>query len=230
MTLEDFLHRFGSYIDHGSILAVLIALLAGIIATGICPCTLPVGLGIAGLSGNSGKNNEAKNSGLAISGVFFAGIVVCLTLLGALAGRLGMVLSESFGQFWALAMAIFSLIAAVIAFYGPRLKIGQLQKMRSPGLGGTFIYGFIFSLGTSAAPLLLLISVAAAQASPLRGIILAIAFGIGRGLPFLIVGVFASAVTRFAQLTWLKRSIQLLSACALLFVSYYYIRVFIDLR
>ncbi|GAC1563403.1 MAG: hypothetical protein NVS3B13_38140 [Mucilaginibacter sp.] len=229
MTLEDFFHRFGSYIDHGSILAVIIALFAGVIATGICPCTLPVGLGIAGLAGNTSQNKETNN-GVAIAGAFFAGIVVCLTLLGALAGRLGMVLSESFGQFWALAMAIFSLVAAVIAFYGPQLKIGQLQKMRSPGLGGTFIYGFVFSLGTSAAPLLLLISVAAAQASPLRGIILAVAFGVGRGLPFLIVGVFASAITRLAQLTWLRRSIQVLSAFALLFVSYYYIRVFIDLR
>jgi cytochrome c-type biogenesis protein len=58
-------------------------------------------------------------------------------------------------------------------------------------LVGSFLYGFIFSLGTSAAPLLLLLTVAAAQARPEYGFILALAFGIGRGLPFLLAGIFA---------------------------------------
>jgi cytochrome c-type biogenesis protein len=45
----------------------------------------------------------------------------------------------------------------------------------------------------------------------------------------LLVGVFAGAVSRLAQLTWLRRSIQVIGGCALLFVSYYYVRTFIDL-
>ncbi len=53
---------------------------------------------------------------------------------------------------------------------------------------------------------------------------------IGRGLPFLIVSAFAGAVTKFAQLTWLRRSIQIVSGLALLFVCYYYVKVFIDLQ
>jgi cytochrome c-type biogenesis protein len=57
-----------------------------------------------------------------------------------------------------------------------------------------------------------------------------LAFGIGRGLPFLIVSAFAGAVTKFAQLTWLRRSIQIVSGVALLFVCYYYVKVFIDLQ
>jgi cytochrome c-type biogenesis protein len=78
--------------------------------------------------------------------------------------------------------------------------------------------------------LLLLLSVAAATANPVYGFILALAFGIGRGLPFLIVSAFAGAVTKFAQLTWLRKSIQIVSGVALLFVCYYYVRVFIDLQ
>ncbi len=50
-----------------------------------------------------------------------------------------------------------------------------------------------FSLGTSAAPLLLLLSVAAAKQTQFMVFILALAFGIGRGLP-LIVSAFAGAV------------------------------------
>lgn len=61
--------------------------------------------------------------------------------------------------------------AAVTAFWGPRLRVQKLASMRRPGLIGTFLYCFIFSLGTSAAPLLLL-TVAAAQARPEYGFIL----------------------------------------------------------
>lgn len=228
MTLEEFLQNFGSSLPEGSIISLGVALLAGIVASGVCPCTLPVGLGIAGLVSSNADGRTSRNS-FWIAVAFFAGIVVNLTILGALGGRLGLILTESFGRYWALGMALISLIAAIVAFYGPRMKINKLAALRKPGIGGTFIYGFIFSLGTSAAPLLLLFTIAAATASPFYGLALAFAFGLGRGLPFLIVGFFAGAISRFAQLTWLRKSIQVVSGLALLFVSFYYAEAFINL-
>ena len=228
MSLEQFIHQFSQSLAQGSILSLLIAAGAGMITTGVCPCTLPVGLGIAGLVSS---NTETKsNKGFMIALAFFCGIVVCLSILGALAGRLGIFLTETFGQYWAISMAVISAVAAVFAFYGPRLTTTRLANIRKPGIGGSFVYGLIFSLGTSAAPLLLLLSVAAAIANPIYGFILAFVFAIGRGLPFLIVSAFAGAVTKFAQLTWLRRSIQMMSGLALLYVCYYYVRVFIDLQ
>lgn len=228
MSLEHFIEQFRNVVCEGSFYSLIIAALAGIISTGVCPCTLPVGLGIAGLVSS---NSESKsNKGFIIALAFFCGIIVCLATLGALAGQLGILLTETFGQYWALAMAVISAIAAVIAFYGPRLKVNRLASLRKPGIGGTFLYGLIFSLGTSAAPLLFLLSVAASNTNPLYGFLLALFFGIGRGLPFLIVSVFAGAVTKFAQLTWLRKTIKIVSGFALLFVSYYYIKVFINLQ
>lgn len=228
MTLEGFLEAFAPGFSEGLLLPMGLALLAGVVASGVCPCTLPVGLGMAGLVSNTSQGQSGR-SGFQIAAAFFFGIVVNLALLGALAGRLGAILTETFGRYWALGMAILSLFAAILAFYGPRLRENQLASLRKPGIGGTFTYGFIFSLGTSAAPLLLLLSVAAAQASALYGLLLALAFGLGRGLPFLVVGVFAGAVSRLAQLTWLRRTIRVLSGAALLFVGYYYARIFVDL-
>jgi cytochrome c-type biogenesis protein len=228
MSLEKFVEQFSHALADGSFFSLLIAAVAGIISTGVCPCTLPVGLGIAGLVSSNTENKS--NKGFMIALAFFCGIVVCLAMLGALAGRLGVFLTETFGQYWALSMALISAIAAVLAFYGPRLNVAKLAAIRRPGVGGSFVYGLVFSLGTSAAPLLLLLSVAAAKANPIYGFLLALSFGIGRGLPFLVVSAFAGAVTKFAQLTWLRRSIQIVSGLALLFVSYYYIKVFIDLQ
>ncbi|HVK97697.1 MAG TPA: cytochrome c biogenesis protein CcdA [Flavisolibacter sp.] len=228
MSLEQFIQQFSESLAQGSVLSLLIAAGAGVITTGVCPCTLPVGLGIAGLVSSNTENKS--NRGFMIALAFFLGIVVCLSVLGALAGRLGIFLTETFGQYWALSMAVISAVAALLAFYGPRLTKSRLANMRKPGIGGSFVYGLIFSLGTSAAPLLLLLSVAAATANPVYGFILALVFAIGRGLPFLIVSAFAGAVTKFAQLTWLRKSIQIVSGLALLYVCYYYINVFIDLQ
>lgn len=228
MTLESFLRSFGDTVPHGAFWSVLgIAFLGGIVASAVCPCTLPVGMGMAGVVGTS--ESQSRRSGFAIATAFFAGIVVNLTVLGVLAGRLGGILTESFGRYWALAMALISLLAAIFAFRGPRMDIDTLAALRKPGLAGAFVYGFIFSLGTSAAPLLVLLAVAAGQGSATQGLFLSFAFGIGRGFPFLIVGIFAGALMRLARISLWRRTIQIVSGCALMVVSLYYFRAFANL-
>lgn len=228
MTLESFLRSFGDTVPHGAFGAVLgIAFLGGIVASAVCPCTLPVGMGMAGVVGTS--ETQSRRSGFAIATAFFAGIVVNLTVLGALAGRLGAVLTEAFGRYWAITMAVISLIAAILAFLGPRLDVDKLAALRRPGLAGAFGYGFFFSLGTSAAPLLVLLTIAAGQASALYGLLLSFAFGLGRGFPFLLVGIFAGALMRLARVSSWRRGIQFASGCALVLVSLYYVRAFVAL-
>lgn len=225
MTLDEFLRQFGSSLDGGvSLIALGIVFLAGIVASAVCPCTLPVGLGVASVAGAS--EAESKRSGLKIAAAFFVGIVVNLTVLGALAGRLGALLTERFGGYWALGMALLSLIAAVVAFRGARLNIDQLAGWRRRGVSGAFGYGFVFSLGTSVAPLLLLLTVSAATRNPAEGLLLAFTFGVGRGIPFLLAGLVASAITGFTRLSAWRQPIQVISGIALLFVSAYYANTF----
>lgn len=145
------------------------------------------------------------------------------------AGRSFWRLTLSFGKYWALAMAIISAMAAAIAFYGPYLRVTQLEALRRPGIGGSFLYGVLFTLGTSAAPLLLVLSIAAAKGNVIFGLFLASAFGLGRGLPFLIAGLFGGLITSMAKLSWLRKSIQIMSGFALLFVCGYYIRIYLIL-
>lgn len=228
MTLEEFLRRFGSALVGHPFWGLGIVLVAGVVASAVCPCTLPVGLGIAGMAGAS--ESKSRRTGFMIAIAFFLGILVNLVIVGGLAGRLGGLLTETFGRYWSLAMAVMSLGAAVLAFRGTRLKIDQLGALRRPGLAGAFLYGFVFSLGTSVAPLLLLLTFAAAQRSSENGVVLAFAFGLGRGLPFLLVGLFAGAVMRLARFTLWRRAIEMVSGCALLFVAFYYARVFVALR
>lgn len=227
MTLEEFLRSFGGSLPHGSFAALGVACVAGIVSSAVCPCTLPMGVGIAGVAGAA--EGQSRRRGFLIALSFFGGIVLSLTLLGALAGRLGALLTESFGRYWSLSMALLSLGAALVTFFGARLKVDQLTALRRPGLTGAFGYGFVFSLGTSAAPLLFLLTVAAAQARPEQGLLLAFVFGLGRGLPFLLVGLFAGTVMRLSRLGAWRRTVQVASGCALLFVSAYYARAYVAL-
>ena len=107
-------------------------------------------LGVAGLA--SASESRLRHGGLQIATAFFAGIVISVTILGALAAQAGALATETFGRSWALAMAALSLAAAVLAFWWPRTKIDSLTAWRRPGVLGAFGYGLVFSLGTSVAP------------------------------------------------------------------------------
>ena len=60
MSLEQFIQQFSQSLAQGSALSLLIAAGAGMITTGVCPCTLPVGLGIAGLVSCNTENKSNK--------------------------------------------------------------------------------------------------------------------------------------------------------------------------
>ncbi|MEX2493559.1 MAG: hypothetical protein WD425_17550 [Nitrospirales bacterium] len=79
MTLDAFLHQFASSLPDGSVFAFGIAFLAGIVASAVCPCTVPVGLGVAGVVGSS--EMESRRSDFLIATAFCVGIVINLTIL-----------------------------------------------------------------------------------------------------------------------------------------------------
>lgn len=227
MTLEQFLQPLSSGLSHNVAAAFGITFAGGILASAICPCTLPMGIGVAGFAGAS--QVRSRYGGLQISAAFFAGIVLSLTALGVAAGRLGALATESFGRNWALGMAVLSLLAAAFALWWPPMPIDRLTAWRRPGVVGAFAYGVVFSLGTSVAPFLLLLTIAAAEGRPEIGLMLAFIFGLGRGLPFLLAGMAGSILTGFTRLGLWSRTVQFVSAAALLAVSVYYANVFVEL-
>lgn len=227
MTLDAAFESIGAGLGAGLLPALGTTLLAGILASAVCPCTLPVGLSVAGVAGAS--EAQARHSGLAIAVAFFLGIVISLTGLGLIAGQLGALATEAFGRNWALVMSGISLAAALVAFLWPRMQTERLTAWRQPGIFGAFGYGLIFSVGTSVAPLLLLLAVAAAAGAPQYSLLLAFVFGVGRGLPFLLAGAAGSTMTRFTRLGIWGRPIQIASGIALLFVAWYYADVYMAL-
>ena len=117
MIVEEFLKTYAEVLLHGSWLVVGIALVAGLLSSAICPFTVPVGLGVVGVVGTA--ESRARGSGFPIAMAFFAGLVLSLTALGALAGVLGFVATQAIGQWWMLIMAALAFVAALAVLAGP---------------------------------------------------------------------------------------------------------------
>lgn len=93
-------------------------------------------------------------------------------------------------------------------------------------MSGAFLYGLTYTLATvttGAGPLLLLLTIAAAMGRPLYGAVLSFAYGIGRGAPFLILGIFAGAVGAWlTRMEKMRRAAEMVSGLALIVIGGYF--------
>lgn len=223
MIIEEFLKTYAAQLLEGSWLVLGVAFVAGLLSSAVCPFTLPVALGVAGVSGTS--EARARGAGLPITMAFFLGLVLSLTGLGAGAGLLGVVATEAFGRYWMGGMACLTLLIALLLVWKPVERMqgeSWFLALRRPGLLGAFLYGVGFSFGTPALSLVLLLSLAAAQQQAAYGAALAFAFGLGRGLPILLLGLFGRALSHLTCRSTGSRQAQWATVILLLLLAGYY--------
>jgi cytochrome c-type biogenesis protein len=136
------------------------------------------------------------------------------------------------GWSWAFAIGVslFSLAAGLAAIFGPAIRryVPDPEIDKRGGIAGAFIYGLLFSIATvttSAGPLLLLLTVAAAIGRPAYGAILSFSYAIGRGVPFLLLGLFAGTVGAWlARLGRVRRIAEVVSGVGLIVLAVYFAR------
>lgn len=162
-----------------------------------------------------------------VSFAFFLGIVLSIVVLGIAAAYLGRLLAG-----WSVAFAVsagaVSLVAGTAALLGPHLRrrvAGPAIQQRA-GVGGAFFYGLTYTLATvttGVGPLLLLLTVAAAVGRPAYGAVLSLAYGVGRGLPFLVLGISAGALGAWvARVERWRRAAEIVSGVALVSIGLYF--------
>ncbi|MGV8907689.1 MAG: cytochrome c biogenesis CcdA family protein [Propionicimonas sp.] len=196
----------------GSVLLALpVALLAGLVSF-FSPCVLPLlpgylsyatGLGAAEItSGHAGRRRVLLGTIGFVSG--FAAVFVAS---GALAGSVGAAL-VSWQRPLTIAAGVLS-IALGLVFTG-WLPLGQstwrLNLSPRLGLAASPLLGIVFGLGWTPCigpALSVVLSLALNEATALRGGVLAFAYAVGLGLPFIVAGL---AFERFAgTANWVKR-------------------------
>ena len=171
---------------------------------------------------------------MALTLAFFAGLVLTLTTLGTIAAVIGRLVTRGSATF-DLGAAVLSALAGLVTLFAPvvRRYVPDPDVRRRRGAAGAFVYGTVYSVATittSAGPLFLLLTVAAAIGRPWYGAGLSFAYGAGRGLPFLALGLIAGRVAAWVdRADRSRRTAEILSGVALLGLAIYFTRLAVRL-
>lgn len=207
--MNDVVEFFTSSVLTGPmVVAIGVALLAGV-ASFVSPCVLPlvpgyVGYlgGMAGGSGRGAARNARPDTRRVLWGtvLFVLGFTAVFVLLGIVFAAAG----AAFARYADIVMRVLGVLVIVLglAFVG---HIPLLQKdtriTMSPrfGLWGAPLLGVTFGLGWSPCigpTLAAVLTLSFGGADPARGAVLALAYCLGLGVPFIVLAVAFTRSTR----------------------------------
>ncbi|MFZ7102908.1 MAG: cytochrome c biogenesis protein CcdA [Peptococcaceae bacterium] len=187
------LDRLTVLLQNGSFGGIFLALGIGII-TSLNPCFLTMLPLIIGYIGGYGAEKRLKSFLLSLS--FVGGLSLTFAALGIVAASLGLIFGRGFG-FWsyltggiAILMGFHLLGLLNLKFPGFPSAAPVLQ-----GYGGAFILGLTFGFVASpcATPVLaVLLTFIASTGKPVYGGLALFAYGLGQGIPLIIIGTCTS--------------------------------------
>ena len=192
-SLMDIPHTLNDALSAGNLIALPLALMGGLVA-GMNPCCLalyPVAAGAC-----CSVQDERIKRPFGTAAAFVLGIAVSVALLGSLAAYIGRVAAVATPVKYAI--ALLPILMGVYRLGWIRLPM-SMPKGCGPGLGGAFGTGLMLSfiIGPCGTPVLAsVLSYAAYRQSFLYGGLLLFVYGVGTGLPVLLVGTASGSVLK----------------------------------
>lgn len=193
--------RTASPAANASLLVLLpAAFLAGLLSF-LSPCTLPILPAYFAFSVQTHRQNVAS-----VTVAFFLGLATTLTVLGASATALSLLLLQNLRHLTLLG-GLMIMAFGVMSLLGKGFAGLQLQERPSVSLAGSYLYGATFALGWTACvgPILgAILTLLATQGIAIaQGALLAFVYALGLGAPLIVLSTFFSRLgrgTRFWQL------------------------------
>jgi cytochrome c-type biogenesis protein len=228
--LEPWLGQGLESLEGGSLLGVILALVAGI-ALGLSPATYPLVPVVVGYAGG-GKNVTRRRAAL-LSLAFVAGITTVYVALGALWGSFGLLLLDLLSRslwLWygigAAALLVMGLrLLGLFHFKVPLLAPPDPETGRRRGVLGAYLLGVPFGLAgcPSCAPILLAVLTAvAASGKPLMGALAMLALGLGQGSVLVAAGAYGGTLTHLNRFARHRLTIERLLGLLLLLAAAYF--------
>jgi cytochrome c-type biogenesis protein len=196
-------------LDGSLVLALPVALLAGLVSF-LSPCVLPLVPGylsyVTGLSG-ADLGSARRGRMVAGTGLFVLGFTAVFVSFGAAFGSLGTWLRE----YDATITVVLGVVTIVMGLAFAGLLPGMQREWRfhqrpSLGLAGAPLLGVVFGLGWTPCigpTLSAILGLSYESSSAVRGAVLAVAYCLGLGLPFLAAAVaYRRALGSFG---WVKQ-------------------------
>ncbi len=223
----DLMQSLQQALDQSSLLVVPLVFLGGA-ATGLNPCvypTIPVLIGYI-----SGQKEQPRWRGLALALTFVFGLAITYVIIGATASFVGSVLGLSKAG-WVYVVAAVCLfvglnMAGLLPLSFSTWAPAQSKWSRLSGFAGALVLGMLFGLVASpcAMPILTLILALIAQKGQVAyGSLLMFTYAVGHGLPLVIIGTVAGALTSLERCTRYSVLIQRVGGWLLVAVGVYFI-------
>jgi cytochrome c-type biogenesis protein len=177
-----------------SFLVMAVLAFAGGVLSFASPCTLPILPAYFAFAFQSGRRHVATNT------IFFMlGLATMFSLLGAGASFIGRFLNDS-ADLLLLFGGSLIVVFGLMSLMGKGFTGFQTEEVEhSTTLGGSYLFGLTFSLGWTSCtgPILgAVLTLAAASASVLHGVMLLFIYALGLGLPLLLVSTLFGRASR----------------------------------
>jgi cytochrome c-type biogenesis protein len=156
----------------------------------LSPCTLPILPAYFAFTFQASRQNVVQ---MTVS--FFLGLATTLTVLGASATAVSLVLLQNLNQI-TLIGGLVIMVFGVLSLLGKGFSGPQIQERPASTALGSYLYGATFALGWTACvgPILgaILTLLATQGVAVVQGAVLAFAYALGLGLPLILVSTFFS--------------------------------------
>lgn len=192
------------------LIAIPVAMLAGVVSFA-SPCVLPLLPGYLSYASGLGARQIADGTGskkLLVGGTlgFVLGFSIVFVLTGAILGGVGAALMSNSRLITVILGIVIVILGAGFAGWLPVPQGWRPSTAPKLGVWASPLLGMVFGLGWTPCigpALSVVLTLALNEGSATRGGVLAFAYAIGLGLPFL---AFAAAFTALApKLDWLRR-------------------------
>lgn len=204
-----------------SMMTIIIIFLGGLL-TSISPCVLSMLPILVGYIGGYSED-VSKLKGFTLSATFVLGLATTFAILGIIAAYFGLIFGQV-GIMWYYILAAVSIIMGLNVLGVIHFNIPGLKRMPVilRGYSGTYLMGLSFGLAAStcATPVLaVIITYVAAQGELLYGSLLLFMYGIGHGVPLIIVGTFTALLKNLPKVQHYTRYINYVSGSILILVG-----------
>ncbi|MFO7695637.1 MAG: cytochrome c biogenesis protein CcdA [Anaerolineae bacterium] len=187
-----------SIIANASVLAFVLTFLAGVV-TSIGPCNaamIPLIMAYVG-----GQKEISRGRSLALSVMFALGLAITLVLLGVIAALLGGIIGVV-GRVWYYVVAVVFIVMGaqwlgIIYLPLPDLAATLRGKVGRRGLLGALLLGLVSGLvasGCATPALAAILTLVMSKGAILYGAGLLLVYGLGRGVPIVILGGLAGLI------------------------------------
>lgn len=219
-------NQFEEAIEQGPLAAAGVALLGGLLVS-LTPCVYPMVAITVSVFGANQSRSRLESFGLSLA--FVLGIVAMFAPLGVIAGLTGSLFGAALQNEWLLVGIAALFLAMSASMFGafevalPAALVNRLARVGGFGRKGAFGLGLVCGLiaAPCTGPVLTGILTWIAQTKdPAGGALAMIAFSLGLGAPFFLVGTFAVHLPKSGR--WML-SVKSLLAIVLAVVALYYL-------